>query len=363
MRSSAFFASVVLALLALLPAPSEATAQVEISARSATIRVGGRLHFQMAHSSAPDREIPDFFVRRARIVFDVSITDFLDGRLQPAFVTGKVLLQDAYFRMKFDPAFRLSFGQFKQAFDLFELTSSTEINVVERGGFVPGIDVCSGVGRLCSYGRFSARLQYGGRDTGIRADGSFGGGKWSYIATVTNGEGIFENADDNGRKTTAGRLAFTPIEGLTFGANVNAHDYAFESGDEEKTQTAVAWGGDVQWGDFREGWLVQWALMGGQNWRILNDAEEAASFLTTQAIVSYYHPLREGGRLEGIEPAFRLSWGDPDTDADDDAGWLVTPGFNIYVLGRNRINFNADVWVPQQGDTEFSLRAMTYLYF
>ncbi len=109
--------------------------------------------------------------------------------------------------------------------------------------------------------------------------------------------------------------------------------------------------------------MVQWGLMGGENWKLLNDTNDPSSFITTQAIVSYYHPLQESGRLEGVEPAFRLSWGDPDTDADDDAGWLVTPGFNIYVFGRNRINANVDMWVPQQGETEFSIRAMTYLYF
>jgi hypothetical protein len=294
-------------------------------------------------------------------VADVEITDFLDGRLQPAFVTGKVLLQDAYFRLKFDPAFRLSFGQFKQAFDLFELTSSTLINVVERSGDIPGVSVCSGVSGICSLGRFSARLQYSGRDTGIRADGSFG--KWSYIVTLTNGEGIFENADPNGRKSTAARLSFTPVEGLTVSAHVNAHDYSFEFEDEERTQTAVGWGGDVQWGDFFQGWLVQWGLMGGGNWKKLTDTNDPTSFLTTQAIVSYYHPLAEGGRLAGIEPVFRASWGDPDTDFDNDGGTLITPGFNLYVLGRNRINANVDVWLPQEGDTEWSFRVMTYLFF
>lgn len=317
----------------------------------------------MASSSAPDREVPDFFVRRARIVADVEISDFLDGRLQPAFVTGKVLLQDAYFRLKFDPAFRLSFGQFKQAFDLFELTSSTLINVVERSGDIPGVSVCSGVSGICSTGRFSARLQYGGRDTGIRADGSFGGGKWTYAATVTNGEGIFENADENGRKSTAGRLTFEPVDGLSIGANVNYHDYAVELADEEVTQTATAWGADVQWGSFHDGVLLQLGVLGGGNWKVLDEQGDPASFLTTQIIGSYYHLLSEGGRLEGVEPVFRLSWGDPDRDTDDDAGILVTPGFNIYVLGRNRINANVDVWMPQDGDTEWSLRAMTYLFF
>jgi len=363
MRKPTFLAALGLLAAMSFAAPKSSVAQVEISARSAKIRIGGRLHFQMASSSAPEREIPDFFIRRARLVADIEITPFLTGRLQPAFVTGKVLLQDAYFRLNFDPAFRVSFGQFKQAFDLFETTSSTLINVVERGGGIPGVSVCEGVEGICSYGRFSSRLQYSGRDTGIRADGSFGSGRWGWAVTVTNGEGIFENADENGRKSEAARLSYSPIDKLTISAAVNAHDYSFDVADGQETSTAVGWGGDVQYGDFHDGWIVQWGLMGGGNWKSLNEQNEAASFLTTQAIVSYYHLLAEGGRLEGIEPAFRLSWGDPDTATDDDAGILVTPGFNLYVLGRNRININADVWLPQEGDTEWSLRAMTYLFF
>lgn len=353
----------LLLLTALQALPTAASAQVEITARAAKIRFGGRLHFQMASSSAEGRTTPDFFVRRARLIADITITDFLDGRLQPAFVTGKVLLQDAYFRLKFAPSFRVSFGQFKQAFDLFELTSSTEYSMVERGGFIPGIDVCAGVGQLCSYGRFSARLQYSGRDTGIRADGSFGGGKWQYAAAVTNGEGIFENADPNGRKSTSARLSFLPSDTWQFGASVNVHDYTFESDEGEQNGSATGWNADVQYGGFRDGLIVQFGVMGGGNWKQLDEQNEAATFFTTQILGAYYHRLAEGGRLEGIEPALRLSYGNPDTAADDLAGYLITPGFNLYVLGRNRINTNVDIWAPQQGDTEYSFRVMTYLYF
>ncbi len=360
-RLAATFAFLVLIAPA-LATPAPVAAQVEISARSSSIRFGGRFHFQMASSSAEDREVPDFFVRRARLVADVTITDFLDGRLQPAFVTGKVLLQDAYFRMKFDPAFRLSFGQFKQGFDLFELVSSTEFNMVERGGFIPGIDVCAGVGRLCSYSRFAARLQYAGRDTGIRADGSFGG-RWSYIVTVTNGEGIFENADENGRKSTSARLMFAPSGKWQIGASVNIHDYVVEIEDEEQNQSGTGWNADVQYGDYRDGWIVQFGVMGGDNWKDLDEQFDPNPFFTTQVVAAYYHRLAEGGRLEGLEPAFRLSYGDPDTSSDDKAGWLITPGFNLYVFGRNRINTNVDIYAPQQGDVEWSLRMMTYLYF
>lgn len=341
-----------------------ASGQTSISARSSMLRIGGRLHFQMASSSAEGRTTPEFFVRRARLVVDVEINDFLDGRVQPAFVTGKVLLQDAYFRLRFTPAFRLYFGQFKQAFDLFELASSTEFNMVERAGEIPGISACPGVAGICSYGRFAARLLYGGRDTGIRADGNFGGGRWSYAATVTNGEGIFENADTNGRKSAAARLTFRPASTWEVGASVNFHDYAVDRGDEEINRTASAWNVDVQWGRYRAGWMVQAGLLGGDNWKSLDDQDRPTTLFAAQGIGSYYHRLGAGSRIEAIEPALRLSYGDPDTDrGGDGSGVLVTPGFNVYVLGRNRINANLDLWVPDEDDAEWTLRAMTYLYF
>lgn len=344
--------------------PLPAAAQIEVTARSSSLRLGGRLHFQVASSSAEDRTTPEFFVRRARLIADISVTDFLDGRLQPSFVIGSVQLEDAYFRLKFHRAFQLYFGQFKQAFDIFESTSSTELNVVERSGDIPGISVCPGVSGICSYGRFAARLQYGGRDTGIRADGRFGGDRWAYAVTVTNGEGIFENSDPNGRKSTSARLTFRPIGPLALSASVNIHDYAVDRGDEEVNHSTTAWNADLQWGDFRDGLVVQVGFMGGGNWKVLDEFDDPATFFTTQAIASYYHALPEGGRLAGIEPALRLSYGDPDTEnGDDNAGFLITPGFNLYVFGRNRINTNLDIWAPSEGDSEWSLRMMTYLYF
>ena len=83
---------------------------------------------------------------------------------------------------------------------------------------------------------------------------------------------------------------------------------------------------------------------------------------TFQALGSYYRPLA-GGRFEGVEPLLRVSWGDPDTDADDDAGIVLTPGIMLYVLGRNRIGVNLDYYSPETGSEELSLKIQSYLYF
>ena len=59
----------------------------------------------------------------------------------------------------------------------------------------------------------------------------------------------------------------------------------------------------------------------------------------------------------------RLSHADPDSDAADDGGLLFTPGLMLYVTGKNKIGFNVDVYSPQTGDTEWSFKLQSFLYF
>ena len=132
---------------------------MEINARDAQIRFGGRLHSQFATSSADGGKSTDFFTRRARLTIDVRVTPLLDARVQPDFGGGELELKDAYFRLNFDRAFRLSMGQFKRAFDVFELNSSTDIVVVERTGRIDGVGGCSGPGGTCTLSRFTGEAR------------------------------------------------------------------------------------------------------------------------------------------------------------------------------------------------------------
>ena len=346
-----------LLLLAGFGVPTQLAGQAEITARSANIRLGGRLHSQMATSSADGAKSFDFFNRRARLTIDVSVTDFLDARVQPDFGGGGIDLKDAYFRMNFSPEFRLSFGQFKRSFDLFELDSSTDMVVVERTGRIAGVGGCTGIGSVCSLSRFTEALEYSDRDVGIKVDGSLSETVY-YQATLTNGTGT-RGADENSGKSFAGRLSFEVADGVILSGNVSHHDYDQDPG----TGRGTAFGGDLEIGDFRDGTHFQFGVIAGENWL----AEDAATgdgptFVTAQAILSHYRPL-SGGRLEAFEPVARLSWGDPDGDVDDDGGILFTPGVFLYVLGRNRIGTSLDIYSPQTGDTEFGLKIQTFLYY
>ena len=103
--------------------------------------------------------------------------------------------------------------------------------------------------------------------------------------------------------------------------------------------------------------------MGGDNWKNLSTQGRPSTFLTTQGIVSYRFLITETENLEGVEPLVRVSWADPDTDVESDGGMLLTTGVMLHFLGRNRAAVNIDVWDPEQGATEWSLKVQTSLHF
>ncbi len=344
-------ATLVLAALA----PAAAHAQLEINARAANITFGGRLQTQYSISSV-DAANNDFFVRRARMIAEVRVNDFLSGRVQPDFAGGAIALKDAYVQLDFSESFAVTMGQFKRTFDVFELASSTDLSLIERDGRIEGLSTCTGVGSICSYSRFTESLGYSDRDLGIRVHGS--SGQLSYQASLTNGQGA-DTPDQNDAKSASGRLTYELNEDVRISGQLALHDYIDPNAE---NATAVAFGGDVEIGGYRDGLLVQAALIAGDNWRSLDAQLDPASFLTFQGFASYYVPI-EGNRFIAVEPLIRLSYGDPDTGAADDSGILITPGVMLYILGRNKIGVNLDYYSPQNGAEEFSLKVQSFLYF
>ncbi|MFP3947672.1 MAG: hypothetical protein ACLFWG_02990, partial [Longimicrobiales bacterium] len=156
----------------------------DISARNLDIEVGGRLQAQIVHSSVGGPAAQGI-LRRARITLDASVNEWIDGRLQ---LDQGGELKDTYARISFNPAFRVSMGKFKRAFDPFGLDSSADI-VLERDGRIPGLSTCAGVESICSWSRMSQALGYSDRDVGVRVEGALGD-QWTYLATVTNGTGV-----------------------------------------------------------------------------------------------------------------------------------------------------------------------------
>lgn len=319
---------------------------------------GGRVHVQFNTSSADDDVPTEFLVRRARLWGATRINDWVDAGAGIDFTGSSASATYVFVRFAFDPAFRLTVGQLKRAFDLFELTSSADILVVERDGAIRGVDGCAGVGGLCSYSRFSEQLALSSLDVGVLLEGEVAGGRLSYMTTLTNGPGR-NRSDENGAKSWSGRLAWRAAPSVTLAANGAVHDHPGADG---AVEYAPAGGVDLEIGDFKRGLHVQAGVLTGDNWRNQVAGGGTSTFLTTQAIVTYQFPLA-GDRVQSVEPLARVSWGDPDTDLTGDGGLLLTPGLVLHLDGRNKLAANLDAWRPRDGGTAWSFKMQAYVYF
>lgn len=353
--------------LSLLTGPVPAVAQsgegVTIRSRAVEIRLSGRVHEQFNTTSADGEAASEFLILRARPELEVVVNDFIEGKLTVDFGEGEVDLKDAYLTLNFDPAFEVTLGQFKRPFDLFELTSSTQILVIERTGKIRGTEVSS-------LSRFTERLRYSDRDIGVRISGHDRRSVVKWAAAVTNGNGA--NAEDaDGVKALQARVGVSPVDRLTVWGNLSATPFATETaggrpdrqGDHDQ---AVAFQFDAEWGNFDRGLHIQAGIVGGDNWRrVEGTTADVPQFLAWQVMGTYKIPV-QGKRFVGaVEPLLRVSQGNPDTDVADDGGILLTPGFVVHFVGRNKIALNLDVWNPEDDalDAEASFKAQAYLHF
>jgi hypothetical protein len=344
--------------------PSALSAQLQITARAANISVGGLLHTQYSVSSVDGSDagttdaIDDVFIRRARINLDLRIGD-VDARVEPDWGGGGsgVGLADMFVRWTLARPLRLSVGQFKRGFSIFELHSDTDLPDIERDARIEGLTSCPGVGNVCSFSRLAQQLQFDERDMGIRAEGDLGS-KVQYLATLTNGQGR-NNADVNDAKSVSGRVTvlFTPT--IKLAGYAASHDYLGPAPVRE-TERAEAFGADLDFGAFRNGFHLLVGVIGGDNWL----SGSAADFNAVQGIASYYVALPEGGTLAGIEPMVRV-----DRSSTEDAAGLglsaliLTPGVSFYVNGKNWLGINFDHYDPSRGESAWSLKTQFFFYY
>lgn len=345
-------------LLALAATPL--AAQVTVQAGNAQVTLGGYLQTQFNSSSVDATEASEFLIRRARLTTQIEINDFLSGRFQPDFAGGGARIQDAYARLTFSESFRVTLGQFKRPFDIFEIVSSSRILVIERDGDIRGVNDCSGLGGVCSFSRFTEGLELGDRDIGFMLDGTDGSGRIAYALAVTNGTGT-NAVDENGSKSITGRVVVGAGPDLRIGGNVAVHDYV--NGVTVDDDYALAMGADVEFGGYEGGWHGVAGVMVGDNWQNLSLAGDPSTFVAAQGILTYRAAVEGNEYVSAIEPLGRLSFGNPSTDAGNDGGVLLTPGFVLHMTGLNKLETNIDIWLPDAGDTQWSLKIQSQLHF
>ena len=316
------------------------------------------MHLQVAASSVDTVPQTEAILRRARLWAATRVNYWIDGAVQLDFGYEGVKARYAFVRFSASPAFSVSLGQFKRAFDLFELTSSSQILVVERDGRVRGVTPCTGLDGPCTYSAFSEDLQLSSLDIGALIAGDLGS-RVRYLASVTNGPGGNER-EENHTKSGSLRLEVLPVSWLMVGLNAAAHDYPNPV--TGVTGYAPAFAVDFDVGSFEGGPHLQLGAMAGENWRNLDPTGTPSRFATGQAIATWRFALTSPA-VDAVEPLARVSWGDPDLDVSPDTGLLFTPGLVLHFTGRNKIAVNWDYWRPATGPTAWSLKVQSYLYF
>ena len=354
------------AVLALLLVTAAGAAAQVVEAGPLTLDFTGRLQVQLNTTSIGDEELgPDndvataaFETRRIRFGTELEYEDWITAVLEADFAGETAELTDAYIDLELADWIAVSAGQQKKPFGLFELTSNTKILTIERTARLRGLEDYLGAVPGDAH-RLLEENAYVGRDIGVVVHGE--ADRIGYAAGVFNGSGP-NSREELGSKAYAGRLTYGLTDALTLGAALSRQPTALAGADAEEL-IGTAWAVDAELGEFRApGLHVMAELMGGDDPLVLAGGEPA-DMLGAQAAAGWFVPRT--GRVEGIQPVVRVSWGDGATDLDANEGLLLTPGINLYFTGRNRLMLNGDVYVPSQDglDPQYGVVAQMQVYF
>ncbi len=377
--------AVLTATLALAaPLGAQDSNEVTVKTSAMELKVNGRVQvqastsscseFPVADNSACAEQVPgsDLFLRRARLTFSVKINDMIDFRIQPDFnKIDKVGLKDAWGRFTFSKAFRLKGGHFKRPFDGFVLVSSTQTLTVERELAIRGLDNLLAP----NITSFTTAFNLSDRDIGLEASGSTNNGLFSYWAGVFTGDSDLKFQDSNTEKQFVGRgqvkLAAGPKD-LKIAAAAAATDQGYET-IVEGLQGRYYYNYELfaDWGDFTDGPHAQLGFVFGDN-PFQNQAgddidlasgEDFAKIASWQAIVSWKFPVGSGNMA--VEPIFRVSYADGNTDLGSNEVWGFTPGVQIFFYKRNKLALNWDIASPTTDllRNENSFKARLQFYF
>lgn len=373
-------------LLAVAPqgVAQETGDQVKFKSGAMELTFNGRVQVQAGTSSCSEYPVPDdsaceeqvpasdLFLRRVRLTVSGKINDQIDFRIQPDYNKVQELsLKDAWGRFTFSKALRLKAGHFKRPFDGFVLVSSTQTLTVERELAIRGID-----GLLApNLTSFTTEFDLSDRDVGVELSGSTNDGIFSYWVGGFTGNSDLKFQDTNASKQFVGRgqlkLGLGPKD-LKIAAAAAATDASYESLT-EGMQSKYYYDYEVfaEWGDFGGGPHAQMGFVFGDN-PLQNAAggdidleagEDFASMAAWQTIVGWKFPVGSGNMA--IEPVFRLSWADANTDLDNTEVWGFTPGVQIFFYGRNKLALNWDIANPTYDGlrSENSFKARVQFHF
>jgi hypothetical protein len=343
------------------------------------VELHGRMHYQWNTTSVdPDETTSGLAIapstfehRRVRLSAEVRVSDWIRGRIEPEMsMGGSIRLRNAWVALALTDAVTIRAGQFKKPFNLLYLTSGSDVPVIERTARIRGLENAlvrsAPEGTLQTFrgelmiGEEHALLEnhrYTAYDMGLAVEGRYRG--LGLNAGVFNGNGP-DVRDENAGVSAAAWLTWSTDPGLpaTLGGGWSRRVVNWPLPVSLETRTGNAFVADVELGGYRRGvWLMAEAVMG-------DNMQTEERLRGAHAMLTWYRPTGRP-RVEGVEPAVRVSWGDPDDTVEGDDGVLLTPGLNLYFAGRNRLMLNWDVYMPRGEGmrTQNAVRAQINLEF
>lgn len=338
---------IFVALLTIMVSASAQTTDAVKPAFNPTIKMKGLIQgrFEASLTDSVDLQgkivpVPvatNFRLRRVEIRSDIKLNDRWSGviriqlpELKSATPTMGRVIELAYFEYKYADQLSIRGGQFKEPFELDELTSHDDLRMVERG----------------TTSRLFVNNNYSSYNPGLMVFGTFlkKTTPLTYYAGVFNGGDRSVNYDSNYGKAFVGRVEFTPVSGLRLGANAQLNGVM-------KDVTASAAGADVSWQQSLTDDLnviVEGEYIGGNNVLSFLSSSDSLKEISGFKMNGYFGQflLRYQVNMPGLqtlEVGGKYEHTDPLSDNDFDQFNTITGGIGFIFLPDNMVRLQLNM--------------------
>ena len=362
-----------------------AAGAASLAAQTPTIQVQGRVQLQYRNSSGDStlnggvgyntNSVNNYFeIRRARFQTNVKFGDNIYLVIQPSFEMAALRMRDAYLRVGMTRNLSVVAGQEKSPFQRYELTSANNLPSIERGVRILRLSGKEGLNDLLLQNGYISQDLGAGIEVQSNDRRYFG-------KLVVQGGSRESSADVNNAKSFYGRVTGTVLmnkakqPALQLGASFGSRDRAIcnaaaNAGAGCTTNIAyfvdsakytTAFGLDAEWGGFRPGLhliadfatgnnvLFARRINSGRNTaNVRNSADSNVATFMGVSIIAAYRVLTKGPDtrvIKIIEPALRLDYADPNTNASNDQGILITPVLNLYFANSVQLRAGIDFYM------------------
>lgn len=367
-----------------------AVGATSLVAQAPNIAVQGRVQLQYRNSSGDSTlnggvgynstGVNNIYeIRRLRIQTNVRFGDNINLVIQPSFEMAALRMRDAFVRVGLMRNIFIVAGQEKSPFQRYELTSSNNLLSIERGVRILRLSGREGLNDILTQNGYTshdlgAGVELESNDHRFFVKGAVQGGSRESAVDVNNAKSFF------------GRLTATALQNkdkqptLQVGASFGSRDRAICSNCPagalpaaptfyaDSSKRTSAFGLDAELGGFRPGLhiiadfatgdnvpIVQGAaaaqlrVNSGRNTANLrNSADSNVVTFMGVSVIAAYRVLTKGADtrlIKIIEPTVRFDYADPNTNASNDQGILITPVLNLYFANSVQLRAGMDFYM------------------